>query len=90
MPALNHWLCPKSEPTTLEAPMARRRISKKDTIDSAIEQAYYRLAAGRQISILKIPTLFNAVRDAVLIDPTVTLDAAVQAAIDKYCEPVKS
>jgi hypothetical protein len=70
--------------------MARRRISKKNTIDSAIEQAYYRLAAGRQISILKIPTLFNAVRDAVLIDPTVTLDAAVQAAIDKYCEPVKS
>ena len=54
-------------------------------LDKLIEKAYYRLASGRQISVLKIPPLFDHARQ--LIRGGAEVDAAVKAAIEAHCEP---
>lgn len=64
-----------------------RKRTKKDPIDSAIEQAYYRLAVGRQINVMKISDLFRDCRLKIAFGFPV--DIAVGHAIERYCEPVK-
>jgi len=59
--------------------------SKK--LDRAIEQAYYRLAAGKHISILDIPKVFAESRRA--ISAGSTTDQAVRAAVLMYCMEAK-
>ena len=52
-------------------------------IEKAIEKAYYRLANGRQINIMKIGSLFgDALKD---IKGGADIDKAVTEAIEKYC-----
>ena len=58
---------------------------KKNPMDAAIEQAYYRLAVDRQINIMDIGHVFDDSRKA--IEGGAEVDAAVQQAIDKYCLP---
>jgi hypothetical protein len=53
--------------------------------DLLIEQEYYRQAQGRQISLLDIPNLYNAVQTA--MDGGETLVQAMANAIDTYCRP---
>ena len=60
--------------------MARKQ---KNPIDTQIERAYYRLAQGKQINIMRIPALFADCRTAVKNGEEV--EAAVQAAVDRYC-----
>lgn len=60
---------------------------KTNQLDKLIERAYYRLACGRQIDIMKISKLFAEARLLILAGSTV--DNAVQSAIDSWCEPLK-
>ncbi len=52
-------------------------------IEKAIEKAYYRLAQGRQIDIMKIGSLFGAA--LMDIKGGADIDKAVTEAIEKYC-----
>ncbi len=56
---------------------------KNNSIDKQIEQAYYRLAQGKQIGIMDIPKLFSDCR--LTVSAGVAVDDAVRVAIDKYC-----
>lgn len=63
------------------------KTSKEEkALDKAIEQAYYRLAQGKQIGIMDIPKVFKDCRLA--ITQGATLDQAMRAAILMYCEEV--
>lgn len=52
-------------------------------LDKMIEQAYYRLAAGKQISIMDIPKVYRDCRSAIAGGTSV--DAAVTDAVARYC-----
>lgn len=60
----------------------RRQLDKQ--IDKQIEQLYAKHAAGRQINILKIGTVYADCRAAVAAGGD--LEAAVIAAVAKYTE----
>lgn len=63
-----------------------KKTAAEKAMDHQIEQAYYRLAQGRQICVLQIPALFRESRSLILAGQTV--DEAVQASVNKFCEPV--
>lgn len=54
-----------------------------DLIDKEIESAYYRIASGKQISIMDIPKVFSDSRRAIANGAEV--DQAVRAAVLMYC-----
>lgn len=53
--------------------------------DKLIEREYYRQATGRQISILDIPKLYNAVRT--MLGEGWTIEAAMAEAVKLFCLP---
>ena len=57
-------------------------------LDKEIEQAYYRLAQGKQINIMDIPKVFADCRKAMISGAV--LDQAMRAAILMYCEDTKA
>lgn len=56
---------------------------RKNALDQAIEQEYYKQAKGVQIDIMDIGKVFTDVRKAVTAG--LTLESAMTEAIDKYC-----
>jgi hypothetical protein len=57
-------------------------MAKKLKTDSAIEQAWYRLASGIQVNMMDIPKIFKECREAMQSGQSV--EDVVKAAIAKY------
>lgn len=69
--------------------MTAQKATKKlrgKALDKAIESAYYLLADGRRIDVMKIGALFANARER-YTNCGETIEAATSAAIARFCVP---
>lgn len=63
------------------------KLTKKK-LSNYISTTYYKAAAGKSINIMDIPKVFREAETAYAVNGNVEdIDAAVKAAVEKYCQP---